>query len=108
MRLNALEQRDLPAASDDCRAVDTRKGDTCCVHTYYDYSYPSVGSTDGIVDGIEPIRKLEIAHSRIVLLQSAAILLKSAVKAGGYRINLRGHPAAKREEVLLSFHRSFK
>ena len=56
---------------------------------------------------VEPIRKLEIDHSRVVL-QSAALLLKSAAKAGGYRINLRGHPAAAREKVLLSFHRSFK
>ena len=61
-----------------------------------------------MLDGIEPIRELEIDHSRIVLIQSAAILLKSAAKAGGYRINLRGHPAATREEALVSFHRLFK
>ena len=36
------------------------------------------------------------------------ILLKSAGKAGGYRINLRGHPSVSREEVLLSYHRSSK
>ena len=36
-RLNALQQRPLPDASDDCHAVDTRvanQGKTCCVHTY--------------------------------------------------------------------------
>ena len=57
---------------------------------------------------VELIRKLEIDHSRIVLLQSAALILKPVAKAGGCRINLRGHPAATREEVLLFFHCSFK
>ena len=49
IRLNALQQRDLPAASDDRRAVDTRvgnQGETCSVNTYYEGSYPYVGSTD--------------------------------------------------------------
>ena len=53
------------------------------------------------IDGMEPIGRLEIDRSRIVLRKSVA-------KAGGYSLNLRGHPAAKIEEVLLSFHRSFK
>ena len=42
MRLNAVQQRDLPAASDDRRAVDTRvanQGDTCSVHTYYESNW---------------------------------------------------------------------
>ena len=47
------------------------------------------------------MRKLEIDHSRIVLLKSPA-------KAEGYSLNLRGHPAEKNEEVLLSFHRLFE
>ena len=55
----------------------------------------------GRPDGREHIGKLEIDRSRIVLL-------KPAVKARGYSLNLRGHPAAKIAEVLLSFHRSFK
>ena len=53
------------------------------------------------IDGIETIGRLEIDRGRIVLLKLAA-------KAGGYILILKGHPPATTEEVLLSFHRSFK
>ena len=55
----------------------------------------------GRIDGIEPIGRLEIDRSSIVVLRSAA-------KSGRYILNLRGHPASKKEEVRLSFEGSFK
>ena len=53
------------------------------------------------IDGIEPKGRLEVVCSRIVLLKSAA-------KAGGYSLNLRRHPAANIEDLVLSFNRSFQ
>ena len=58
------------------------------------------------IGGIEQTRRLEIDTAASYYIKQ--LLLKSAAKAGGYSINLSGHPAATRKEVLSSFHRSFK